>query len=793
MATRSVTARGKGRRILFRVSAFRLALTIGLFFTFLHYLEVASLARDAEVPVVSRLEHATQDYVMTRLRPERRPSGDVVIVAIDEKSVRAEGLWPWSRAKLARLVDELARGGVRAVGFDMIWAEDDQMGRRMARVASLLEQVRSEDQSPALAAKLQATLTAAKGEDPRYPADVDPTEQLASAIEKARNVSIGFLFATGRATAESQQLVSKLQFFRTEPVHVPDRLGRLERASEGSAGSAQRVGVPFADVDPPRDEILAVADSGGFFNTLPDMDGVMRRYLVVGRVGESLFPALGTAVLARAVGKEGLAEQIVPVGAASGERVMMVKVGSIEMETDDAGRVALNYYGKATEFPTWSATDVLNGRIPAGEMRGKVAMVGNTAAGTWDQRVTPFDESAPGVITHATFLENALHGELLRRSLPIFALETGLMALLSVVLAWVFSRVRGIAAVPALLAALAIWEGFAWLALTRFGILFAMGLPLFQMIAMFGAATSYRVISEEREKRRARETFSRFLAPAIVEELLARGQTLKLGGEKRELTVLFADIRGFTTLSEQLDPPVLLELLNEYLTPMTEIIVSGYSGTLDKYIGDAVMAFWGAPKELPDHPLLACKAALAMVDELQALRPRWIERGLPAIDIGIGINSGQMSVGFVGSQDRFYNYTVLGDAVNLASRLEGINKTYGTRIIISGMTFHMVKEAVVARELDSVRVKGKREPVLIYELLGLAPPKPEQSAFLEEFTLGLTAYKEQRFEEAAARFTAADAMVHGDPCSREYLARCQAMRQNPPGPQWDGVYEMKTK
>jgi adenylate cyclase len=312
------------------------------------------------------------------------------------------------------------------------------------------------------------------------------------------------------------------------------------------------------------------------------------------------------------------------------------------------------------------------------------------------------------------------------------------------------------------------------------------------MLLTFGVAATWRFVLEEREKRRARETFGRFLAPSVVAEVLDGGK-LELGGEKRELTVLFSDIRGFTSISEKLDPHLLLEFLNEYLTPMTEIIVSGHEGTLDKYIGDAVMAFWGAPKPQGDHALRACRAALAMIDRLAELRPAWTARGLPEIDVGVGINTGPMSVGFVGSEDRFYNYTVLGDAVNLASRLESANKQYGTRILLGEETRAQAGEAVVTRPLDRVRVKGKREPALIHELLALAPAPPELAAFLTQFAWGLSAYQAQRWDEAVARFEEADRLRGGDAPSLVYVSRCEAMRRAPPGPEWDGVFEMKSK
>ncbi len=779
------------RRALLRIDAFRLALAAGLLFTLLHFLNGVFLGHGFELPVVSRIEHAAQDWALTRLRGPRPPSGRVVIVAIDERSVQAEGLWPWSRAKMARLVDRLAEGGVAAVGFDVIWSEEDEIGRRMARVAALAKEAAAGARSAEEARRLGGILEAARGEAPEGEAvEVDPTVLLADAIERAHNVTVGFMFLSERDAAEAGGAgsVDRLRFFRAEPVHV-FRGGGLAPAGEGV-----RLLGSFAAVVPPVEEILSVADSGGFFTVLPDPDGTIRRYRTVASAGGATFPALGVALVARVEGKDGIPAPVIPVGAdGAPESLQQVRVGGAVIDVDDLGRVPLNYYGSYRDFPTWSATDVLHGRIPAEEMGGKIAVLGTTAAGTWDQRVTPFDDIAPGVITHATFVENVLRGELLERSGAVVLAELGLMLALSFGLAFVFSRVSSLAAAPALVLAAGAWGAVAVAALRNGEVVLALGMPLAQMLTMFVAATTYRFFSEEREKRRARETFSRFLAPAIVEDLLAKEGSIRLGGEKRVLTVLFSDIRGFTSISERLDPHVLLEFLNEYLTPMTDIVVSGHQGTLDKYIGDAVMAFWGAPREQPDHALRACRAALAMVDRLESLRATWRARGLPDLDVGIGINTGPMSVGFVGSQDRFYNYTVLGDAVNLASRLEGANREYGTRVILGAATHAMVKDRVVARELDLVRVKGKKDPVQIFELLAIPPPPPALAAFVERFGWGLSAYKAQRWDEAIARFRESDELRGGDPASLKYVERCEAMRRAPPGPEWDGVFEMKTK
>ncbi|MFO0580636.1 MAG: adenylate/guanylate cyclase domain-containing protein [Anaeromyxobacter sp.] len=776
-----------GLRRLLRLDAFRLALYVGLLFPLLHFV---NLVRGVDLPVISRVEHAAQDYALTRLRGPRPTSGRVVIVAIDNKSVREEGRWPWPREKMAKLVEQMGKGGVASVGFDIVWDADDEVGRRLARVASVVKTAKGE--SPRPGGPLEDAWAAAQNPDPTVAVDRDPTELLADAIEDAKNVTLGFTFLTPDQVAglgaDVDDDLQKVSFFQIDPVHVIEN-GRLVPVEP-----APQLPQHWAGVVRPLDVLLSVASSGGYFTSSTDDDGVIRKYVTVGAVGASNFASLGIATLARTLGPEGQVARVTPIAKVRGSRFLQaVRLGDVTVDVDDAGFAYLNYYGQYRDFPTWSATDLLHGRIPADQMRGKVAVVGTTAVATWDQRVTPFDAFAPGVITHATFMENVLRGELLVRTQTVVVAEVVVLILTAFALALLFSRVSSLLSAPALVVAAGVTAGTGVVALQRWNLLLAVALPIMQQFAIFLAATSYRFFNEERERRKARETFSRFLAPAIVEQVLEREGSLKLGGEKRELTCLFADIRGFTTLSEKLDPHVLLEVLNEYLTPMTDIIVQEHQGTLDKYIGDAIMAFWGAPSPQDDHALRACRAALGMIRKLQELRVGWRERKLPDIDIGVGLNTGPMSVGFLGSQDRFYNYTVLGDAVNLSSRLEGANRQYGTHILIGPITRDMVKDHMVLREVDRVRVKGKREPVRIFELLGEAPASPEQAAFLEAFSWGISAYQAQRWDEAIGRFREAARLAGGDETSEIYVARCEAMRREPPGPQWDGVYEMHSK
>jgi adenylate cyclase len=278
----------------------------------------------------------------------------------------------------------------------------------------------------------------------------------------------------------------------------------------------------------------------------------------------------------------------------------------------------------------------------------------------------------------------------------------------------------------------------------------------------------------------------------VVEEMLKNPDKLKLGGEKKDLTVLFSDIRGFTSISERMTPEGLVKFLNEYLTKMTDLVFK-YDGLLDKYMGDAIMAIWGAPLDQPDHVRRACLTALDMVEELHRLQKKWSAEGMPFLNIGIGVNAGPMVVGNMGS-DRRFDYTVMGDSVNLGSRLEGLNKTYGTNILASEMTFEKVKEEFLGRELDLVRVKGKDRPVKIYELLSLVKTaSADQQALAGDFHDALVEYRKRNWDRAREGFQAVLAKFPHDGPAKLYLERCETLSKNPPPADWDGVYTMTTK
>jgi len=336
--------------------------------------------------------------------------------------------------------------------------------------------------------------------------------------------------------------------------------------------------------------------------------------------------------------------------------------------------------------------------------------------------------------------------------------------------------------------------GFLWLTYYLFAtyrIWIVASLPMAALTVNYGGIISYRFFFEEREKRKLRGAFTQYVPPALIRQIMHHPELLRLGGQEKELTALFSDIRGFTTLSEGLSPTSLVEILNEYLSEMTDVIFQHW-GTLDKYIGDAIMAFWGAPIAQEDHAVRACRAALEMQQTLIKLQNRWDAQGRPRIDIGVGINTGAMVVGNMGSKTRF-NYTIMGDNVNLASRLEGTNKTFGTRLIISENTYQAVHKEMLVRELDLIRVKGKLKPVKIFELVGTVTEVDLHRERLDRFRRGLDAYREGLWATALETFEALAGDYPQDGPSHVFIKRCHDFLLQPPTGVWDGVYVMKTK
>lgn len=559
----------------------------------------------------------------------------------------------------------------------------------------------------------------------------------------------------------------------------------------------------------------------GFFNTVPDSDGTIRSKPLLVRSGNSYFPSL--SLKAFLVANNYNATPKLQYNPATAQKdvadleVTSNDTGDVVMHipTDRHGKLLVNYAGQQKMYPHMSFADLLSDspdaeitqRVynpkdklweeksvkvkKADFIKDKIFFAGATAIGIYDLRVTPFEENFPGTETHLNAVDNMMQRNFFHTVpdeavyMPIVLTVIGL--LLSVALSFLGAVPNLLLTALMLIGVILYDEHF----LFNKGIVVSIIWPVFLIAALYTGLIFYRYLTEERGKKELRQTFQKYVSPAIVEEILAHPANIELGGRKANLTVFFSDVRGFTTISEKLDPKALSDLLNSYLTPMTEIVFKN-KGTLDKYMGDAIMAFFGAPIGIPDHAKWACRCALQSLDKLHDLQKEYEKKGLPTIDIGIGLNTGEVNVGNMGSQT-VRSYTVMGDAVNLASRLEGINKQYGTRIILSEFTHEAVKSNFVCREVDWVRVKGKVLPVKIYELLAEEKVKSTVAEMLKWFGEGYQHYHNKAWTEGLAAFNRALNIVPDDQVAKLYIERCQDYITEPPADGWDGVFVMKTK
>jgi adenylate cyclase len=462
---------------------------------------------------------------------------------------------------------------------------------------------------------------------------------------------------------------------------------------------------------------------------------------------------------------------------------------------NDIGESLINYHGPAYTYLHYSMADVVQGKLPPNAFRGKIVLVGATATGICDIKSTPYSGTDyPGVEIHANIIDNLLHDNFLKRGAQQQLLDALVILFLGMPLGFFM------AVVP---------PRFMWFGISLFAPLVVLDyqaflrgswlnftIPAITITSNVLLVSLYRALVEEKEKRRVRAVFGQFVAPEVVRQLLKNPQLVE--PRKTDITVMFSDIRGFTTISEQLDAQELAIFLNEYLSDMSRIVLE-YSGTVDKYIGDAVMAFWGAPLEVEGHAVKACESALKMIERIHQMQRKWEAEGRPHLDIGIGVNTGNASVGNMGSVLK-KAYTALGDSVNLSSRLEGLNKDYGTHIIVNESTYAAAGNSdFVFRELDLIRVKGKTLPVTIYELIGRTGETtdygtPEQiEKRVSEFRRARDLYSQRQWEDAQKAFETILAEWDGDGPSRAYWKRCQEYLFDEPPSGWDGVFTMTHK
>ena len=461
--------------------------------------------------------------------------------------------------------------------------------------------------------------------------------------------------------------------------------------------------------------------------------------------------------------------------------------GKLNTIPEENGYLRINYSGAPGSYTAYSFYDVLTGLVPPADFRNKIVLIGATAPDLHDNQITPVSNGVPmdGVEIHANIIQTILDGKYLTTEPTLGTIIT--VAVLSIALAIFLMFMPFYAAIFATFATLAVYIAYSIFSFDS-GVIRNLIIPPLAIITTGAADILYRYFSEFRQKKYIKKAFSYYLSDSVLTEILSNPDKLKLGGERQEISVLFSDIAGFTSISEKMNAEDLAHILNGYLNKMTGIVFAN-NGVLDKYIGDAVMAFWGAPIEDPNHAFLACKTALEMFAEMDTIRAEWKKYGVEDFDIRIGINTGEMVVGNMGSDVRF-DYTLLGDNVNLGSRLEGINKEYGTKIMISGSTYKMVKDKVTARKIDKVAVKGKKEGVTIYELRSMGVG--HDTKFLTEFESARLLYEKGSFASALSAFKLLEKKYREDKPIKVYIERLKKLTKEKPK-DWDGIFKATSK
>jgi adenylate cyclase len=694
-------------------------------------------------------------------KPREIGNFPVTIIDVDDRSLEEVGQWPWPRTTMAALVDKTTQAGAVAIAFDIIFADPDRLSPEViaADNASLPQAVRD-------------ALSALPNSD----------SVLAASMSRAK-VIVG---ETSIRSAGDQ-----LEVRADGP--------KVEYAFLGP--DPTKMMMQFPDLLQNLPQIDAMASGRGVFTVRPDPDGVFRRVPLVMSVQGQVRLGLSVELLRVATGGGAFAVRSNAAG------IDGVVVARQLVETYRDGSV-WPYFSPTSRTRYVSASDVLAGRVPANRLAGQLVLVGTSAIGLEDFRATPLGTAMAGVEIHAQVLENILGKTMLVRPNYAIAVELVTVVLLGLLM---IILVPMLGAAWTLIATVLVMSGYvfgSYYAFSSARILLDPTFPTFAvvLIAMFMATANY--LREERERRQIRGAFGQYVSPDLVNQLSEDPDRLILGGERRPLSILFSDVRGFTTISESFkdNPAGLTVLMNRFLTVLSNAILH-HGGTIDKFMGDAVMAFWNAPLDHDDHVRSSCRAALKMLDDVEALnmaretqhRDEASNEVLHRIDVGIGINTGDCVVGNMGSDTRF-DYTALGDAVNLASRLEGQSKTYGVGIILGGPTAEPVADEFAVLELDLIRVKGKNEPAQVFGLFGdeTLYAKPEFQRLAQINALMLAAYRGQDWTGAAEHLSAFEEAAKALPFSFEtyvtlYRDRLSEIQDSPVDADWDGVFTATSK
>ncbi len=811
---------------IFKLTGTKLGILITIFILFLN---------GSGVDFLDQIELKALDERFIKRGPVKAYS-PIVIVGIDDNSIKKYGRWPWPRWRIAEMVDFFTEADAKVVGFDITFSEEDK-NSELEFIKGLIKDIDTGEN-----VKEWGEFGAGFKEDLKSMRDnADNDKRLAEAIKKNGRVILGFFFHT----QESKQNLSfevQLDMTKKYPLISRSKLGAIIYDPPELVDYQIFDAYTAADVN--IKQLSDAANGFGYFNIFPDIDGTVRwapmvlEYQGIYEDGDPVignFPPLALQILREYLRPEGDENEEISVFIDK-YGVNEISVYGYMIPTNEYGLMMINFRGpggtdetgKGKTFEYISAVDIFEGSVDKKKFKNKMVIVGATAIGIYDMRVTPFSEVFPGVEIHANIIDSILSESVM--DIPPWAndFDKLIIVLLGLVISLIIPRYKASRSAFIILMISAAYVMFNFYMFSVGNVWLNITYPMLTIAVTSLCLYTYRFATEEREKKVIRGVFSQYVSESVVNEVLKDPDKLQLGGVKKELTVLFSDIRSFTTISEGLQPTELVHLLNEYLSAMTELVFQ-HGGTLDKYMGDAVMAFYGAPLDFSDHALKACHTALNMMRKLKKMQALWARQKMPKLDIGIGLNTGPMSVGNMGSKF-FIDYTVMGDNVNLGSRLEGINKQYGTNIIISEYTYAHVKEEMICRQLDLVQVKGKNLPVKIYELLGdvrfeeakaenrrlkasraaakkhkfrrfedqTLPERrdPKAKSFFElrdRFETALNKFFAMKFEESIKILNELAKDYPKDKPTRVFIKRAEAYLAEPPPADWDGVYVMTTK
>ncbi|MDI1338503.1 adenylate/guanylate cyclase domain-containing protein [Polaromonas sp.] len=740
----------------------RIAVTlIPLVFALLH----ASGA--LRLDVLQRLDDILYDARLRATMP-RTLDERIVIVDVDEKSLAEAGRWPWGRNKLAALVDELlGRQQAALLGFDVVFAEaDDSSGlKRLQQLAR--DELRDQ---PAFSDRLD-----------QIQASLDYDALFAKSLAK-KPVVLGYYFTSDRD--------GRINGVLPAPVMGREALkGRPIRFTSWNGFGANI------------DTIAKAAPLAGFFNSITDGDGVVRSIPLLAEYKGEYYESLSLAMFRMLVGQPGVEpgfpQEKFLTRNYQGLESILLKQGlkTLAIPVDDRVATLVPFRGpggaSGGSYRYVSASDVLAGKMPPGQLKDKIVLLGTTAPGLLDLRVTPVGETYPGVETHANVISGFLDGKVFVKPDYAVGFEVVMLVLSGLTLALtlpLLSAPRAVATSAAVTAALV---GLNFWLYSAYGLVLPLATALVMALTAFALNMSYGYFVESRSKRELANLFGTYVPPELVDEMVKDPDSYSMKASAKELTVMFCDMRGFTRMSETMEPTQLQALLNGVFSRLTALIRTN-RGTIDKYMGDCVMAFWGAPVETPEHAALGVRTSLEMVQAVRQLNEEHRSQGLPEIGIGIGLNTGSMCVGDMGSDIR-RSYTVIGDAVNLGSRLEGLCKIYGVDTVVSASTRELAP-GFAWQELDKVRVKGKDQAVAIFCPVALPGQLDKQlSGELREWTLALKAYRDQAWDDCDVHLLNLQRMNGQKYLYRLYAERVASMRLLPFDPDWDGATNFETK